>query len=57
MSKRTWYLAGLLLLAAACSSVMDPNADAYTPSNSTVRELAQQDTAISRPEPQRKFEP
>ena len=50
MSKRSWYLIGLVVLAGACSPVLEPNTEAYTPSNAQVGQLAQ-DTTPGRPQP------
>lgn len=50
MSKRAWYLIGLVLLAGACSPVLEPSADAYEPSNAQVGQLSQ-DTTAGRPLP------
>jgi hypothetical protein len=55
MSKRTWYLIGLVLVAGACNPVLEPNYDAPAPTNDQVAQAAQ-DTTPGRPQPHRKLQ-
>jgi hypothetical protein len=53
LNKRSWYIIGSLLLAAACSSPIDQG-DPYTP-GPELRSDPPQDS-LARPEPHRKVE-
>lgn len=55
MSKRAWYLIGLVLLAGACSPVLEPRDEAYTPSIAKLKQLSQ-DSTPQRPPQHRKRE-
>ena len=48
MSKRAWYLVGLVLLAAACNSVLESPIEPYVPDNGAVEGAAQQATPVSQ---------
>lgn len=50
MSKRTWYLIGLVLLAAACNPVFEPKSELFKPGLSA-------DTAQTGNQQHRKLDP
>ncbi len=49
MSKRAWYLIGMVLLAGACSPVLEPKAEAFVPSNAEVGQPAPASRALGGP--------
>lgn len=44
MGKHTWYLIGLVLVAAACSPVLEPKPESYAPHNVQVGQPGQDTT-------------
>jgi len=48
MSKRTWYLVGLVLFAGACNPVLESPIEPYVPDNRTVESAAQQATPVTQ---------
>jgi len=54
MNKRAWYLAGVVLLSAACQQGFGPTVERYVPTDSSVVAV---DSTPARPEPHRKVIP
>lgn len=50
MNKRAWYLVGLVLLAAACSPVLESKIEPYSPDNATADGLSRQAAPDSAPQ-------
>ena len=48
MSKRAWYLVGLVLLATACNPVLESPIEPYVPNNGAVEDAAQQATPVTQ---------